>query len=95
MQQYPAVKGLAKPLFFWTHRELEGGQGSTEGRSKFNTYEVDAAVALARCVFGSDQSCSCAVQTHTAPVRAGVGRLLQGSMSCMDWLDMLTALLAD
>jgi hypothetical protein len=50
VQQYPAVKGMAQPLFFWTHKELEGGQGSGEGRSKFNNYEIDAAVALARCV---------------------------------------------
>lgn len=49
MEQYPAVRGMAKPLFFWSHRELEGGQGSNEGRSKFNNHEVEAAVALARC----------------------------------------------
>lgn len=49
VEQYPAVRGMAKPLFFWSHRELEGGQGSNEGRSKFNNHEVEAAVALARC----------------------------------------------
>ena len=46
--RYPAVQGMAKPLFFWSHRHTEGGQGSDEGRSKFNTHEIDAAVPLAR-----------------------------------------------
>jgi hypothetical protein len=50
VQQYPAVRGMVQPLFFWAHSELEGGQGMDEGRSKFNSYEVDGAVALARYV---------------------------------------------
>lgn len=50
MQQYPQVKGMSKSLFFWSHDHGEGGQGFDEGRSKYNAYEVDAAVALARWV---------------------------------------------
>eukprot|EP00775_Hariotina_reticulata_P006332 gene6332-6566_t len=43
---YPPVRGLVQPLFFWDHDHKEGGQD--ESKSKYNSYEVDACLGLAR-----------------------------------------------
>lgn len=45
---YPAVRGMAQPLFMLDHSVPEGGQGADDSRSKFNCHEVDLAVGLAR-----------------------------------------------
>ncbi|WIA41120.1 hypothetical protein OEZ86_004748 [Tetradesmus obliquus] len=44
---YPAVRGMAQPLFMLAHSVPEGGQGADDSRSKFNCHEVDLAVGLA------------------------------------------------
>lgn len=44
--EYPHVKGMVKDLFFWDHDIKEGG--TDQSKSRYNTHEVDACVALAR-----------------------------------------------
>lgn len=44
--RYPPVRGMVHDLFFWSHDHKEGG--SDESRSKFNNYEVEACMGLAR-----------------------------------------------
>lgn len=48
--QYPAVKGMVKPLFMLNHSIPEGGQDADSGQSKFNRHEVEWAVGLAEWV---------------------------------------------
>jgi hypothetical protein len=43
---YPRVRGMVKDLFFWDHDHKEGG--TDQSKSRFNQYEVDACVGLAK-----------------------------------------------
>lgn len=43
---YLHVKGMARDLFFWDHNHKEGG--TDQGKSRFNDYEVQACLGLAR-----------------------------------------------
>jgi hypothetical protein len=50
---------MAKSLFMMSHSVPEGGQGGgDEGRSKYNSYEVQLAVGLARWVRDESDDCS-------------------------------------
>lgn len=46
MTEYPGVKGMQQPLFFWRHDHLEGGDG--DNKSKFNKEEARMAAKLAK-----------------------------------------------
>ncbi len=48
-----SVRGMAQPLFWVHHTYPEGGAGADEGRSKFNRYEIDYCLGLARWVLQS------------------------------------------
>ncbi|KAG8751519.1 hypothetical protein FRC14_007810 [Serendipita sp. 396] len=43
--EYPAVRGLARNIFFFNHAHAEGG-GDDESMSKFNTFEITMVKAL-------------------------------------------------
>lgn len=47
MSSYPPVRGMRHNIFFWTHTNPEGGDRDDIG-SKFNVWEAEAAVRLAR-----------------------------------------------
>lgn len=47
--QYPPVKGMVHDVFFLDHDHAEGGVNDDgQGKSKFNTWEVEYCLALAR-----------------------------------------------